>query len=118
MVQSREVCSRLDGVLAFPGGWMWPSDEATVADDEQRRSEMEYLRRTCLIETVFLLHTVLHNTQQYKEALEISNMVASKVYSEFSKDDMKKLVNLLRDSSIAAMEEAGSDAFGYGKDTS
>ena len=117
MVQSREVCSRLNGVLAFPGGWLRPDEEAAVAD-EQRRTEMEYLRRTCLVETVFLLHTVLHNTRQYKEALEISNMVASEVYSEFSKDDMKKLVNLLRDSSIAAMEEAGSDAFGYGKDTS
>ena len=93
---------------------MRPDEEAAVAD-EQRRTEMEYLRRTCLIETVFLLHTVLHNTRQYKEALEISNMVASEVYSEFSKDDMKKLLDLLRDSSLAAMEEAGSDAFGYSK---
>ena len=113
MVQSREVCSRLNGVLAFPGGWMRVEDDAAAA--EQRRAEMEYLRRTCLVETVFLLHTVLHNTRQYKEALEISNLVASEVYSEFSKDDMKKLLDLLRDSSIAAMEETGSDAFGYSK---
>ena len=115
MVQSREVCSHLNGVLTFPGGWMSPSDGGA---DEQRRTEMEYLRRTCLVETVFLLHTVLHNTRQYKEAVEISNMVASEVYSEFSKEDMKKLLNLFRDSSIAAMEESGTDAFGYGKNGS
>ena len=115
MIQSREVCTHLNGVLAFPGGWMRPDDDAAMANTEQRRTEMEYLRRTCLVETVFLLHTVLHNTRQYKEALEISNMVASEVYSEFSKDDMKKLLSLFRDSSIAAMEETGSDAFGYGK---
>ena len=118
MVQSREVCSHLNGVLTFPGGWMSPGDGAATSADEQRRTEMEYLRRTCLVETVFLLHTVLHNTRQYKEAVEISNMVASEVYSEFSKEDMKKLLNLFRDSSIAAMEESGTDAFGYGKNGS
>jgi hypothetical protein len=111
LVQSREVCSRLNAVLAFPGGWLKPDAE----DDSktQRTAEMEYLRRTCLVETVFLLQSVLHNTKQYKEALQISDLVASEVFSVFSKDDMKKLLGLLRDSSIAAMDEAGTDAFGY-----
>ena len=112
MVQSREVCARLNDILSFPGGWL--RSNSSSDDQSQRGAELEYLRRTCLVEAVLLLHTVLHNTKQYMEALRLADRVAEEdVYSVFSKEDMKKLLGLLRESSIAAMDDVGSDAFGY-----
>lgn len=115
-MQSREVCERLQGVLCFPDGWMRPTTEEEQAETGQRIEEMRYLRMTCIVEITFLLHNVLHCTEQFREAIQISDLlVVQDLCGEFSKDDMRKLLDKIAESSIAVMDTAGADAFGYPK---
>ncbi len=48
------------------------------------------------------MHTIFHKTRQYKKATELADLVASEqlgIYSLFSKDDMTKLLDVIRYSS-------------------
>ena len=126
LIQSREVSAQLTRVLEFPDGWMDFGDdedesggndgERRAASYANRRAEVDYLRRTCLVEVVFLLHSVLHETKQYKKAIQLSDIVArpnKPIYTEFSQEDMTRLLTNIRESAILSMDEEKTDAFGY-----
>ena len=120
LVQSREVYSLLLAILRFPNGWLaldrQSDDESeSIIDRKNRPLEMEYLRKTCVTEIAFLLQSVYHSTGQYKEALRLSDLIASEqgcLYRCFSKEDMRKFLLKLKESSVAMME-GGRDALGY-----
>lgn len=112
LIQSREVTRQLLAILHFPQGWL--VDEENV--DETRGKEIDYLRRTCLMDVVFLLHSVYHSTEQYKEAIALADIVASErdaLFSVFTKDDMKTFLQKIRDSAVASLERKSSDPWGY-----
>lgn len=114
LVQSREVCSLLLAILKFPNGWL----VCNVQGDKQKNRpvEMEYIRKTCIMEVVLLLHSVYHSTRQYKEALQLADLVSSEqraLYRAFNKEDMKKFLLKLKESSVAMMETSDKDALGY-----
>ena len=122
LVQSREVCSLLLAILKFPNGWLTPDSPAQTGNDadpdrKNRPLEMEYLRKTCVTETAFLLQSVYHSTGQYKEALQLADLIAAEqgcLYQCFSKEDMRKFLLKLKESSVAVMEADGArDALGY-----
>ena len=109
-------------VLDFPDGWLdFDSDGeepsfSAAASYANRKPEIDYLRCTCLVEVVFLLHSVLHETKQYRKALQLSDILArppKPIYSVFSRDDMSRLLANLRVSAILSMDEEKTDAFGY-----
>ena len=59
--------ARLNDLLNFPDGWLESSiDPEVEVRHSGRPLELDYLRRTCLVEVVFLLHNVLHSTKQYR----------------------------------------------------
>ena len=114
LLLSKDVTAALAAVLEFPGGWC--VDESIDAES-LRGKELEYLRRTCIVESVLLLHTVLHDTKQYKKAVELADTLAAEeteIYHLFSKEDMRQLLAKIRESSMALVEER-KDPWGYAK---
>ena len=114
-MQSSEACERLNACITFPGGWLIDQYEENDTD-ESRTLELEYLRKYWLPKVILLLHSVLHNTGKYEEAIELSDLVASEkycLYEIYSKDNMKELLDKIRESSLEAMSTGERDAWGH-----
>ncbi|XP_069831037.1 nuclear pore complex protein Nup107 [Dendropsophus ebraccatus] len=110
-----DVKEKIYNVLLFvDGGWM--VDVRDDADeDPERKHQMELLRSLCLPMMCFLLHTVLHNTEQYQDCLRLADVISSenqKLYKVFSKPELKKLLQKLRESSLMLLD-LQLDPLGY-----
>ncbi|KAM8971978.1 nuclear pore complex protein Nup107 [Pelodytes ibericus] len=114
-VLTTDAKEKIYNVLLFvDGGWMVDVRE-DAEDDPERSHQMVLLRRLCLPMMCFLLHTVLHNTNQYQECLRLADMVSSehqKLYKVFSKTEMKNLLQKLRESSLRMLDQQ-LDPLGY-----
>uniref|UniRef100_A0A8D0F3B1 Nuclear pore complex protein n=1 Tax=Strix occidentalis caurina TaxID=311401 RepID=A0A8D0F3B1_STROC len=110
-----DVKEKMYNVLLFvDGGWMVDVRE-DAEDDPERTHQMILLRKLCLPMMCFLLHTVLHSTGQYQECLRLADMVASerhKLYMVFSKEELRKLLQKLRESSLMLLDQ-DLDPLGY-----
>ena len=85
-------------VLTFSEGWM-----AEPEDDEA----LIYLRKLCIPELVLLLHTVLHTTEKYGEAVALSDIVATETYGLyecFHKENMRIFLNKIKLSAVSQLE--------------
>lgn len=114
-MQSSEACERLNACITFPGGWLIDQYEENDSD-ESRSRELEYLRKYWLPKVILLLHTVLHNTEKYEKAIELSDLVASEkycLYEIYTKENMKELLDKIRESSLEAMSTGERDAWGH-----
>ncbi|XP_077325299.1 nuclear pore complex protein Nup107 [Lithobates pipiens] len=110
-----DVKEKMYNVLLFvEGGWMVDvRDDAE--EDPERKNEMTFLRSQCLPMMTYLLHTVLHNTKQYQECLRLADVVSSenhKLYKVFSKAELRKLLQKLRESSLMLLDMQ-LDPLGY-----
>ncbi|RMC09979.1 hypothetical protein DUI87_12769 [Hirundo rustica rustica] len=110
-----DVKEKMYNVLLFvDGGWMVDVRE-DAEDDPERTHQMILLRKLCLPMMCFLLHTVLHSTGQHQECLRLADMVASerhKLYTVFSKEELRKLLQKLRESSLILLDQ-DLDPLGY-----
>ncbi|GAB1295600.1 Nuclear pore complex protein [Apodemus speciosus] len=110
-----DVKEKMYNVLLFvDGGWMVDVRE-DAEDDPERTHQMALLRKLCLPMLCFLLHTILHSTGQYQECLQLADMVSSerhKLYLVFSKEELRKLLQKLRESSLMLLDQ-GLDPLGY-----
>ncbi|XP_022658066.1 nuclear pore complex protein Nup107-like [Varroa destructor] len=92
------------------------SDQSVLNQETRRTEELRALRRLCLPEVVSLLHTVLHGTGRYAEAIDIANLVAGEalcLYKEFSKEDMAALLMKIQESSVELLKMLGKvDPYG------
>ncbi|CAJ0936769.1 unnamed protein product [Ranitomeya imitator] len=114
-VLTLDVKEKIYNVLLFiDGGWMVDvRDDAE--EDPERKHQMYLLRSLCLPMMCFLLHTVLHNTEQYQECLRLADVISSetqKLYKVFSKPELKKLLQKLRESSLMLLD-LQLDPLGY-----
>lgn len=111
-----EVKERIYNVLLFvDGGWMVDVREDLEEEDCERAIQMISLRKLCLPMMCFLLHTVLHNTEQYQECLRLADLISSKqhsLYKAFSKEELRKLLYKLRESSLSLLDQ-DLDPLGY-----
>jgi len=126
LIQSRQTEEKLRAVLTFPGGWLVQEreeeeEEETMdvreSEEEERLREMSGLRSLLVPRTVTLLHTLLHTTGQYSKSLGLADLVAKEqlfLYSAFSRQDVTELLNKMRESSLAAMDQ-GKDPWGFNK---
>ncbi|XP_063783579.1 nuclear pore complex protein Nup107 isoform X2 [Pseudophryne corroboree] len=110
-----DVKEKIYNVLLFvDGGWMVDvRDDAE--EDTERKQQMERLRSLCLPMMCFLLHTVLHNTKQYQDCLRLADVISSenqKLYKVFSKSELKKVLQKLRESSLMLLDMQ-LDPLGY-----
>ncbi|XP_006886166.1 PREDICTED: nuclear pore complex protein Nup107 [Elephantulus edwardii] len=110
-----DVKEKMYNVLLFvDGGWMVDVRE-DAEEDHERAHQMILLRKLCLPMLCFLLHTILHSTGQYQECLQLADMVSSerhKLYLVFSKEELRKLLQKLRESSLMLLDQ-GLDPLGY-----
>uniref|UniRef100_A0A8I3WHG6 Nuclear pore complex protein n=1 Tax=Callithrix jacchus TaxID=9483 RepID=A0A8I3WHG6_CALJA len=110
-----DVKEKMYNVLLFvDGGWLVDVREDTE-EDHERTHQMVLLRKLCLPMLCFLLHTILHSTGQYQECLQLADMVSSerhKLYLVFSKEELRKLLQKLRESSLMLLDQ-GFDPLGY-----
>ncbi|XP_044082205.1 nuclear pore complex protein Nup107 isoform X2 [Neovison vison] len=110
-----DVKEKMYNVLLFvDGGWMVDVRE-DAEEDHERTHQMVSLRKLCLPMLCFLLHTILHSTGQYQECLQLADMVSSerhKLYLVFSKEELRKLLQKLRESSLMLLDQ-GLDPLGY-----
>ena len=82
----------------FSDGWM-----AEPEDDV----ELIYLRKLCIPEVIFLLHTLLHTTENYDQAVALADIVASEVhglYECFHKENMRIFLNKIKLSAVSQLE--------------
>ncbi|RXM36514.1 Nuclear pore complex protein Nup107 [Acipenser ruthenus] len=83
--------------------------------DPERSHQMTLLRRLCLPMMAFLLHSVLHSTEQHQECLRLADIVSSeqqKLYQVFSKEELRKFLRKLRESSLLLLDK-DLDPLGY-----
>ncbi|XP_046851291.1 nuclear pore complex protein Nup107-like [Xenia sp. Carnegie-2017] len=113
-VHTKETTERIYNVLLFPGGWMVDLDEEEIAR-ESRARQMLLLRQLCIPFLTFLLQSVLSSAHEHKRCLQLADIIASPKLSlsdVFRKDELRKLLSLLRQSSIHILENT-SDPLGY-----
>jgi len=83
-------------------------DEPTAfsSTNLSRDNELKKLRRMCVPEIFLLCHTVLHETQQYQDCLELASMIADEqqtLYKDFSSEELREFLSLLGKSAMAAL---------------
>ena len=95
---AKEANEKIMAVITFSDGWM-----AEPEDDV----ELTYLRKLCIPEVIFLLHTLLHTTENYDQAVALADIVASEVhglYECFHKENMRIFLNKIKLSAVSQLE--------------
>ncbi|XP_062852985.1 nuclear pore complex protein Nup107 [Trichomycterus rosablanca] len=114
-VLTEEVKERIYNVLLFvDGGWMVDVRE-DAEEDSDRSVQMALLRRLCLPMMAFLLLTVLQRAERHQESLRLAEIIASdqhRLYEVFSKDELQKFLQKMRESSLLLLDK-GLDPLGY-----
>lgn len=75
----------LFNILLFPdGGWLVDSkssnDEPYTSEDELRNHQMEKLRELCIPKVTLLLHSVMAETNEHANCIQLADMLASEQY--------------------------------------
>uniref|UniRef100_A0A3Q2P8W9 Nuclear pore complex protein n=1 Tax=Fundulus heteroclitus TaxID=8078 RepID=A0A3Q2P8W9_FUNHE len=114
-VLTEDVKERIYNVLLFvDGGWMVDNREGSEPDEE-RSHQMAALRSLCLPRLTFLLLSVLQSSSRHQEALRLADIISSdqhKLYQVFSKEELRRFLQKLRESSLALLDQ-GHDPLGY-----
>jgi nuclear pore complex protein Nup107 len=96
---AKEACDKFMAVVTFSGGWL-----AEPEDD----IELVYLRKLCVPELIILLHTVLHTTKNYAQAVALADIVASEahgLYECFHRENMRIFLNKVKQSAISQLDQ-------------
>lgn len=83
--------------------------------DAARALEMDGLRRICIPDVAFLLHRLLYETKQYRQSLQVADLVAhedSQLYTLFTPEALQRLMLAFRESSICLLSTQ-VDPLGY-----
>lgn len=114
LAQTENTTKLIYNVLLFAnGGWM--VDQREDDSDSGRKQQLESLRQLTIPRLCFLLHDILHKTDQYGACLQIADHVASEqymLYKVFRQDELQHLLHLLRESSVSVLNQ-NKDPLGY-----
>uniref|UniRef100_A0A3B5LW09 Nuclear pore complex protein n=1 Tax=Xiphophorus couchianus TaxID=32473 RepID=A0A3B5LW09_9TELE len=114
-VLTEDVKERIYNVLLFvDGGWMVDNRKESESDEE-RSHQMAALRSLCLPRLTFLLLSVLQSSSRHQEALRLTDIISSdqhKLYQVFSKEELRRFLQKLRESSLALLDQ-GLGPLGY-----
>ncbi|CAH3035204.1 unnamed protein product [Porites lobata] len=116
-IHTKATVEKIYNVLLFPdGGWMVDQrPEEDEVEGSSRSHQLELLRQLCLPLICVLLHNVLHSTEQYKQCLQLADVISSEqyqLYKVFRKDELQKMLSLFRDTSLALLG-SNLDPLGY-----
>ncbi|XP_077450671.1 nuclear pore complex protein Nup107 isoform X2 [Stigmatopora argus] len=113
---TEDVKERIYNVLLFvDGGWMVDNTQQDSEQDAERAHQMSALRSLCLPRLTFLLLSVLQSSARHQEALWLADILSSdhyRLYQVFSKEELRRFLLKLRESSLALLDE-GLDPLGY-----
>ncbi|XP_046977082.1 nuclear pore complex protein Nup107 [Vanessa cardui] len=122
--QSRQTKQLLYNILLFPGGWLQDENDSisshkfTNEEKEERNKQLDTLRRLCLPEVALLIFKILQSSDDidnHKEALKMSNLIASEnrgLYQVFTKSKLLEVLDRIKESSLFLVEK-GKDILGY-----
>ncbi|XP_029902109.1 nuclear pore complex protein Nup107 isoform X2 [Myripristis murdjan] len=114
-VLTEDVKERIYNVLLFvDGGWM-VDNRQEAGQEAERGHQMALLRSLCLPRLSFLLLSVLQSSNRHQEALRLADIISSdqhRLYQVFSKDELRRLLQKLRESSLLLLD-GGVDPLGY-----
>jgi nuclear pore complex protein Nup107 len=122
--QTQSAKGLLYNVLMFPDkGWLIDGDDIKIEyeseDDvtawENRKIQMENLRKLHIPDIVALLHNMLTLAEEYKECMQLCDELASEqnqLYNVFSKHKMSEFLAKIAESSLALVNEK-YDSFGF-----
>ncbi|XP_078310529.1 nuclear pore complex protein Nup107-like [Crassostrea virginica] len=112
--QTENTTKMIYNVLLFAnGGWM--VDQREDDTESGRKQQLDSLRKLVIPRLTFLLHDILHKTEQYGPCLQIADHIASEqhlLYKVFRQDELQHLLHLLRESSLAVLNQ-NRDPLGY-----
>jgi len=113
--QTKVTRDRIYNVLLFAdGGWLVDTVEVT-STDLGRQHQLTSLRRLHLPSLCLSLHTVLHTSQLYTEAVQIADVIASehnKLYQDFDPESLQQLLSQIARSSRCLLDN-NKDPLGY-----
>ncbi|XP_055874618.1 nuclear pore complex protein Nup107-like isoform X1 [Biomphalaria glabrata] len=114
-IQTRTTRDRIFNVLLFlDGGWLVDADE-DPEKDASRQDQMSRLRKLHIPALCLNLHTVLHLSEMYVEAVQLADVIASEqyhLYREFDKESLQHLLVQISKSSLALLD-GNKDPLGY-----
>jgi nuclear pore complex protein Nup107 len=122
--QTASTKELLYNVLMFPDkGWLVDGDEVHMeysSDDdvtvwENRKIQMDNLRKIHIPDIVALLHKILTLAEQHRECMKLVDDIANEqnqLYQVFSKHKMSEFLSKIAESSLALMNEK-LDPFGF-----
>ncbi|CRL07254.1 CLUMA_CG020234, isoform A, partial [Clunio marinus] len=123
--QTNHTKNLLYDVLLFPQGHGWLADPEDLqlefgSEDEANRYEnrkfqMENLRKIHIPDIALLLHKILTLAEDHQECLKLVDEIASEknqLYKVFSKHKMSELLGKVAESSLSLMNQK-LDPFGY-----
>lgn len=122
--QTKMTKDLLYNVLLFPeSGWLVDpedvqpdySSEGDVCMWENRKFQMENLRKLHIPDIVLLLHKILTLAEEHQECMKLCDEIAAEqnqLYSVFSKHKMSELLAKISETSLALMNQK-LDSFGY-----
>ena len=114
-------------VLLFPDkGWLIDAEELKIeytSDDdanawENRRIQMENLRKIHIPDLISLLHKILSLAEEHQECIKLCEELAAEqnqLYNVFSKHKLSEFLSKVAESSLALMNEK-LDPFGFATD--
>jgi nuclear pore complex protein Nup107 len=82
---------------------------------DNRKNQMDNLRKICIPDTVLLLHKIFTNTGQHQQCIKLADELASEsnqLYTVYSKHKLAEILTRIAESSLALMNEK-HDPFGY-----
>lgn len=122
--QTKTSKDLLYNVLLFPErGWLVDPEglqqefasEAEVNMWENRKFQMENLRKIHIPDIVLLLHKILTLAEEHQECMKLCDELATEhnqLYKEFSSHKMSELLGKIAESSLALMNQK-LDSFGF-----
>jgi len=91
-------------LLQFPGGWLIDITDET---DDVRPTQLRQLRRQCIQRATTMLITQLDESRDHHRALAVADALADErytLYKVFDKEAMRRVLAVLRDCAIHALE--------------
>lgn len=122
--QTKVTKDLLYNILLFPeNGWLVDpeevqpefSSESEVNAWDNRKFQMENLRKLHIPDIVLLLHKILTLAEEHQECIRLCDEIAAEqnqLYTVFSKHKMSELLGKVAESSLALMNQK-LDPFGY-----
>jgi nuclear pore complex protein Nup107 len=109
VVNSETARKEILKVLQYENGWMLDFGSGIYFEpgSDERRNQMLLIRRKCIPELCFMLHTILYSTHNYQSSLDLAVLIADEhymLYTTFKQEEIQKLMGLFHQSALILLK--------------